>query len=221
MNHTIEPVQLTMVDQLILNSYKNLLDGLSNYLGEGLEIVLHSLEDLDHSVIKIVNGHHTGRTTGAPITDLALSMLKKINENDGQDYISYFTQNKSKQPLKSSTILIRGENDRVIGMICMNFYLNTPLYDILSVFQNQNSRLSETFHGNIDESICSFVERARAQVEANPMITPSLRNREIIAMLFRQNIFNHKNAVPVVANCLGISLNTVYLHLRHCKADMG
>lgn len=41
-------------------------------------MVLHSLEDTEHSVIKIINGHHTGRTEGMPITDLALQMLEEI-----------------------------------------------------------------------------------------------------------------------------------------------
>ena len=66
---------LSPTDKVILESYKILMDGLSAYLGEGYEIILHSLEDLDHSVIKIINGHYTERCEGAPITDLALTML--------------------------------------------------------------------------------------------------------------------------------------------------
>ena len=36
-------VELTKTDKAILNSYNKMLDGLSMYLGEGYEIVLHSL----------------------------------------------------------------------------------------------------------------------------------------------------------------------------------
>ena len=61
----------TETDFRILDSYKSVLDGLAAYLGDGYEIVLHSLHDLDHSVIKIINGHYTGRREGFPITDLA------------------------------------------------------------------------------------------------------------------------------------------------------
>ena len=70
---------LSPTDKVILESYKILMDGLSAYLGEGYEIILHSLEDLDHSVIKIINGHYTERCEGAPITDLALTMLEDLN----------------------------------------------------------------------------------------------------------------------------------------------
>lgn len=44
-----------------------------------------------------------------------------------------------------------------------------------------------------------------------------LRNREIVSKLYASGIFNIKDAVIQVADCLNISKNTVYLHLRHCK----
>ena len=75
-------LKLTSLDKKILHSYCQTLDGLSNYLGNGYEIVLHSLEDYEHSAIKVINGYHTGRTEGAPITDLALKMLEQIRRNE-------------------------------------------------------------------------------------------------------------------------------------------
>lgn len=81
---------LTKTDRMILESYKVVLDGLSTYLGEGYELILHSLEDLEHSVIKIINGHYTGRIEGAPITDLALAMLNKMKEKKEPEPLSYF-----------------------------------------------------------------------------------------------------------------------------------
>ena len=72
-------------------------DGLSAYLGEGYEIILHSLEDLDHSVIKIINGHYTERCEGAPITDLALAMLEDLNRRDSLEVKAYFNQ-KTERP---------------------------------------------------------------------------------------------------------------------------
>ena len=74
-------MHLTKTDRAVLESYKILCDGLANYLGEGYEIALHSLENYDSSVIKIINGYYTGRKEGAPITDLALHMLEDIKRN--------------------------------------------------------------------------------------------------------------------------------------------
>ncbi len=123
-------ITLSETDRRILESYSYFLDGLSQYLGNRIEIVLHSLENLDCSVIKILNGFYSGRTVGAPITDLALSMLSKINETGTNPYIIYFCKSKKNEPIKAATLAVYGEHQRIIGLVCMNFYLN-PHYVIL------------------------------------------------------------------------------------------
>ena len=96
---------LTAEDLRILDSYKTLAEGLAAYLGASYEVTVHSLGDLNHSVIKIMNGFHTGRTEGSPITDLGISMLKKLEANDSdQDYQVYFSKNTLGEPMKSTTI---------------------------------------------------------------------------------------------------------------------
>ncbi len=102
---------LTKADRLILDSYKPVLDGFSEYFGEGYELVLHSLEDLEHSVIKIINGHYTNREEGAPITDLALTMLERIRKQSSPHSLVYFNR-KNGSTLKSATIPIIGEGGR-------------------------------------------------------------------------------------------------------------
>ena len=214
---------LTPADRLVLEAYGNLLDGLAQYLGDGYEIVLHSLEDLERSVVKIVNGHHTGRTVGAPITDLALSMLARITQQEGAPAISYFTQNRKGEPLKAATIAIQGENRRIIGLLCINFYLNTPFAEVLAAFTPPAAapvRVIETFGENTAELVEEAVTRTRLQVDTQAAIPVSMKNRQVVAILYRQGIFNIKNAVDLVAAAMGISKNTVYLHLRHIKEEL-
>ena len=214
---------LTPADRLVLEAYGNLLDGLAQYLGDGYEIVLHSLEDLERSVVKIVNGHHTGRTVGAPITDLALSMLARITQQEGAPAISYLTQNRKGEPLKAATIAIQGENRRIIGLLCINFYLNTPFAQVLAAFTPPAAapvRVIETFGENTAELVEEAVTRTRLQVDTQAAIPVSMKNRQVVAILYRQGIFNIKNAVDLVAAAMGISKNTVYLHLRHIKEEL-
>ena len=90
-------ITLTPADKQILNSYCHLLDGLSSYLGDGYEMVLHSLEDYEHSAIKVINGYHTDRTEGAPITNMALSLLAQMHDGDtAENGITYFSKNAKK-----------------------------------------------------------------------------------------------------------------------------
>lgn len=213
------PIVLTPRDKQILYSYLPVLDGLAEYLGSGYEIVLHSLEDFDHSAIKVIHGEHTGRTAGAPITDLALDMLERIQEQRHTNHICYFTTNSKGEPLKSTTIIIRGTEGQPIGLLCINFYLNTPLSECIGMLSAGEGQVSENFtqtpsKETLDERVERLVQQARTRVENDQQVLPSLRNREIIAILNDDGLFQIKESVALVAQALGISKSTVYLHLR-------
>jgi predicted transcriptional regulator YheO len=208
------PVSFTEQDYVVLESYKMMLDGLSDYLGSAYELVLHSLDDLEHSAVKVINGHLTGRSEGAPITELALNMLERICSCSVQkDYVCYHGYNKDGHPLRSSTIAIRS-NGRIIGLLCMNFYMNTPLSEIFNTF-SAAPFISESYVQSVDDTIHVAVERAVAAVDLPE--NSSVRNREIIEHLNAAGIFRIKDAVKRVAKELNISKNTVYMHLRNLR----
>ena len=171
-------VMFTETDFRILDSYKSVLDGLAAYLGDGYEIVLHSLHDLDHSVIKIINGHYTGRREGFPITDLALSMLAKIEERPDTNCITYFNRNQKGEPLKSATIVIRNHSRMAIGLLCINFYMNTSVFQFLQSMtppaaQTPDSPVEESYVEKVDELI---VQAKRFRTTA-PFQTPTKTKR--------------------------------------------
>lgn len=221
MNHY---AQLTATDKIILESYKSVLDGLSEYLGSGYEMILHSLDDIDHSAIKVINGHYTGRKEGSPITDLALEMLGKINKCDNNNKnLIYINQSQTGGRIRSATIPITGEGDQIIGLLCINLYMDLPLnlfLENLIKIPDGNYSVVETFANNSDELILTTLNKAKLAIHNNAAITISNRNKEIIAILFQKEIFNLKDAVVKVAEYLGISKNTVYLHLRNLQNSM-
>lgn len=215
---------LTAEDLRILDSYKALAEGLAAYLGASYEVTVHSLEDLSHSVIKIMNGFHTGRTEGSPITDLGISMLKKLEANDSDtDFQVYFSKNKLGEPMKSTTIAIRGKGRRIIGLLCINLYLGTPIIHYLSELLPQDSSVftAENFAENSVNAVEQKLQEARNQVLSDESILPSMRNKEIIRLLQSRHVFELKNSVELVANELGISVNTVYFHLRNLTKTSG
>ena len=213
-------ITLSSREKRVLESYASMVEDLAAYLGAGYEIALHSLENFEHSVIKIINGYHTGRKEGAPITDLALSMLKQLNEQKGKPHgIRYFTKNRKGETLKSTTIPVLGDNDRIIGLLCINFYLNTPVNDVLSSFfssmeGNLMPTQQETFAEDSAELLISSVEELERAVKEDDSIPLSQKNKEIIRRLYLKGVFSFKGSVEMVAEHLDISPNTVYLHLR-------
>ena len=211
----------TRVDRAVLESYKTLCEGLANYMGDGYEIVLHSLENYDSSVIKIINGYYTGRKEGAPITDLALHMLEDIRRNNGKDYLAYYSKNKKGEPMHSTTIAIRSENEKIVGLLCINFYLNTSLASIIGTLMKTDEGVSrsrgENFADSPSQLVGDTIAETKRVIMANADIPVHDKNKEIVAQLYSKGFFKLKNSVVECADALGISKNTVYLHIRSCK----
>lgn len=212
-------MKLTKTDRAILDSYAAMIEGLSVYLGSVYEISLHSLEDYDHSVVKIMNGYHSGRSAGAPLTDLALNMLKRIEDHGlaaTDSHISYNAINSMGERLKSSTIPILGENDRVIGILCINMYLDSPFSEVLESITGTGAEPTEQEHFSVNtiDTIHQAIADARLQILRDPSISSVNKNKELIRLLNDKGIFSIKNSIRQVADALGISINTVYLHLR-------
>ncbi|HHZ9476319.1 TPA: helix-turn-helix transcriptional regulator [Enterococcus faecalis] len=204
-----------------------MLDGLGNFFGSTHEVILHSLENLESSAIKVINGHFSNRKEGAPITDMALKMLSQVESEHDYAVKPYYNKNQKGVILKSSTIPVIGENDRIIGLICINMHLEMPLIDYLqdllpSGQQNdmsQELKNSEHFSDNIDELITTSLTKVKQAVESDPNVSHLNQNKEIVIHLYDQGIFNLKDSVIKIADRLGISKNTIYLHIRNHKKE--
>lgn len=218
---------LTETDKAILNSYNTLINHLGDYLGEGYEIILHSLETLDNSVINIYNGHYSNRVVGSPITELALSMIATLNGEGSDHPLTYFNTSKSGTRMKSCTIPIKGENDRIIGLVCMNFYMNISIETFVSQLTNVKNYdhpqevkpAVESYSQTSSELLVEAVKNVESQVINDATISQQNKNGEIIRLLNDKGIFNLKDSVVEVADLLHISKNTVYMHLRKLKSE--
>jgi predicted transcriptional regulator YheO len=209
--------KLSASDRLILDSYITMMEGLADYFGEAFEFVLHDITDFDHSIVKIINGSHSGRREGSPITDLALSMLEKIQANDAsRPFMCYTSKSKYGRPVKSTTIVIFGERKKIIGLLCVNFYLDSPLTALLQNFSLDpgTDYVTENFSSDSDELIMRALDKVKSGVDADDSVPLYLKNKEIITILYHQGIFKLKNAVQDISAELGISKSTVYMHIR-------
>lgn len=205
-------------DHAILASYFPVVDGIAALIGEHCEIVLHSLEFLEHSAIYIVNGHNTDRKIGSPITDRALWSLHHMQT----DSVSkpYFTRAKSGVLMKSVTIAIRNGKQHVIGLICININLDIPVSQFLNSFiAPQETEGSVNFASSVEDLVAQTIENTIIEVKNDRNISNSNKNRHIVTALFEKGIFDIKDAINQVADRLEISRHTVYLYIRQLKQD--
>lgn len=216
--------KLTDVERVRLHSYFDLADSFADLVGPHCEIVIHSLENLEHSVVKIVNGHHTGRTVNSPITDLGLRMLKLYQKTNECVSKSYFTNSKTGGLMKSTTCILKGDEGSVIGLFCININLSLPFPEIIQTLMPEPNQLAllnnqqETFSSNAHDVIHAAVEKAVEEVDLNSDINLKMRNKSIVHLLYENGVFELKDATNIVADHLNITRHAVYKHLRDFKS---
>ncbi len=212
-----ENIALTPEDQQILDGYKPVVDAIGQIFGSSCEVVLHSLNDLSHSVVWIHNGAKTGRKIGSPVTDKALSILATLKESSRVNSGLYFTQTAQGHRMRSSTTIIRGLSGKPIGLLCINFDVSTPFNELAEIMlspQRQHEHDNEHFAIDLDDLLRNQVHKVQQEVMADPMIPPRQKTKEIILRLHDAGVFKLRRSVTRVANMLKISRDVIYMHLR-------
>ena len=210
-------VSLSPQDRLILEGYKPLVDAIGQLFGDCCEVVLHSLEDLSHSVIWIHNGAKTGRKIGSPVTDKALSVLRQCEQTGSNFSKLYLTQTVNGATMRSTTTVIKGIAGNPIGLFCINFDISMPfnqLAHILVETKSEGEGGGEHFAIDLDDLFLTKVRQVEQEVKNDPNIPVRRKTYEIIVRLSDEGVFKIRKAVPRIAKVLNISRDVIYMHLR-------
>ena len=215
-----QQIRLDESDRRVLKALEPVVDAIATLFGNNCEVLIHSLEDLSRSVVKIANGHVTGRSLGSPITDLGIKTIRNADDSSSDVVGSYFSKTSTGKTLKSVTALIRNEN-KPIGMLCINLDLSVPLEDVLNTFAvNWNGsgvESPENFAMSSEELIHVTLDKAIEKMSRERQISANTRNKKIVQELHQQGIFDIKGAVDMVAKELGVSRYTIYNYLREIR----
>lgn len=209
------------------------LEALHKTLGSCFEGVLHDLSDPEHSLVYVV-GEVTGRTAGAPITDLVLRVLR-THGNEAPDLIGYETRTRDGRRLKSTTVFLRNSGGKIVGCLCLNLDLtkfdlavaalgeltNTSNVEAVLSPEGQGGGGGETFAQTVEEVLAQLVgqvlEKAGKPV---PMMEREDKIR-VVQQLDRRGAFLVRGAVEYVANMLGVSKYTIYSYLEESRVPRG
>lgn len=95
--------------------------GVAKLFGNNCEVAIHDFTNgFEETIIFIENGHISGRKLGDSISEKALRLLKD-NKNSLQDEYNYYSRTSSGRIVKSSTVYIRDENSKIVGMFSINY----------------------------------------------------------------------------------------------------
>lgn len=213
--HSSQPERL--LPELLLTNLKKLAKVLVATLGNQCEVVIHDLYDLEHSVVWI-EGDVTGRKPGAPMTDLG---MEKIQKGETADLPNYRTETADGQLLKSSSTFIVNEEGEVVGAFCINWNVST-LIAAEQVLKNlvqitDGEPVKETFVDDVTEIIEKATERAVLEMGKPLALMEKVDKVSLVQLLDQKGIFQLRRAVPIVADLLGVTRQTVYNYLEEAE----
>ena len=231
------------VPNVLLQHYVKLTEFLGQALGPDYEVALHDLTDKNRSIIAIANNHVSGREIGAPLTNVALSILHDKSYETSDYRLHYYGVSINGKDLRSNTMFIK-QDGRLIGMLCINF--DDSRYRAIS---NQLMGLChpDIFVEDVVLPVAMEAGATSAAVSARPTpekfrnsteaVTIDAINRElehlgvtadrltseerlkIIGALESNGIFLLKGAVKDVASGLQCSQASIYRYLSQLKSE--
>lgn len=219
----------------ILTQYIPLVEFLGKALGPDYEIALHDLSGgiSSSSVVAIANGFNSGRSVGAPITSKALEFISG-KAYEYEDYkVNYTGRTGSGVVTRSSTMFIKDDNEKLVGMLCVNYNttrLNDTVNRMLALFQlppvsdpaageevpPAHDPGAEYFNSSIENLISSMlhVSAPRERLTQEEKI-------DIVRNLNRKGVFQIKGAVSEVAVQLCSSEASIYRYLGKINKEQG
>lgn len=224
LNFYVKKNKLDKRDKELLKSIEPIVTAVSRVFGRNCEVILHSLEDPSHSVIKIENQHITKRKVGSPLTDLAIKTLMKASETKEDVIGSYYTRTEDDKLFKSITALIKNSDGFPVGMFCINIDISADFSEFIKDFipnniTTSNNTTSEHFVSDINDLVDKALEKSMNEIVRKKGLSNRERNYQIISKLLNKNIFDIKGSIETVAEHLGMSKYTIYSYLRKIKEN--
>lgn len=204
----------------ILQSYFSMADMIAETFGSSCEAVVHDLTHPKNSVIYVANNKVTGRAPGQSFDHLVKQVL--LNKNFNNDHVSNYVFELGDKKIKSSSILIRDENDSVIGMLCINIDLTAyyQQYQLLSEFlPNITSPTKQDSPAEVS-GISSVIDELIDNIIGTNDTSGFKKkdNLEIIDFMDKKGIFMVKGAVDKIAARLNVSKVTIYNYLDEVRS---
>ena len=202
----------------------NLAKGIARQFGPNCEVVVHDLctEELENSIVAIENGHISGRRVGDGPSHVVWEALK-ADPGKLEDRLAYLTRTEDGKILKSSTIFIRDNEGKVVGIFAINYdiTLMKAMEDQLRVFTATDvpSEEPETITHNVNDLLEELIKQS-AKLVGKPV---ALMNKEdkvkAIRFLNDSGAFLITKSGQRVCNFFGISKYTLYSYIDEAKGD--
>lgn len=198
-----------------------IVEGIAKTYGSNCEVVLHEVVDSKMSIIAIYNGHVTGRSIGSPM--LGIGKKNVSNKSRSEDIFNYRNVTSDGKVLKSSTMFIKDEEDKVIGCLCINIDISSlivvqnTITDLVCTDKRMEKKLENIASTDVKDILKNIVEQTLS-IEGKPAKYMKKEEKiDIVRKLDKQGAFLIKGAIDYVSEVLCVSRFTVYNYLDEIK----
>ena len=199
--------------------------GIAATFGNQCEVVLHNLSRPRTSIVEIVNNTVTGRSVGDGIRELVWSVLRSPNFTDDM-LTNYRTTALDGKDVKSTTILIRDEANRIVGALCINLDLSAfsnmkkSLDDLTRVTQlgPPPDKVIQVKNADVIDVLDHIAEGTIEEYRKPASELSREEKIEIVRYLDEKGVFRIRGSVDRIAGKLGTSRYTIYNYLGSVRA---
>ncbi len=202
---------------------KRVAKGIAGQFGRNCEVVIHDLrgEDTEHSIIAIENGHVTGRSVGDGPSHIVLESLKG-GPDAPEDRVSYLTKTSDGRVLRSTTLYIRDDEGKVIGLMGINYDISmmVAVDEVLRDFTGTDIQTvePEAISRNVADLLDELLEHS-VRIVGKPTTLMSKDDKiRAIKFLDDNGAFLITKSGPKVCQYFGISTYTLYSYLDEIRS---
>lgn len=221
------------MNSAMIKQYEKLIEFLSKTLGPNYEITLHDLSSRENSIVAIANGHISGRTVGAPLTNLALKIIAD-KRYETEDYLlNYNGITVGNKVLRSSTLFIKDEAGKLVGLLCVNFddsryqdlstqllllchpdeFVDKNLFTAAEEPPGEGAFEPESFHNSISAVADEVLRQVMGDTGVPPERMTQAEKLCVLDALDKKGVFLLKGAVQHMAKQLCCSQASIYRYL--------
>lgn len=218
-----------------IKQYKVLMEFLSKTLGPYYEITLHDISDRNKSIVAIENGSISGRTVGAPLTNIALKVIMDKSYKYANYKINYGGLTNGNKKLRSSTLFLKNAQNELEGLLCITFddsryaELSRQVLKLChpdsfvdidpSGDPNKQSGIEETYPETLSALIDNVILEALHELDTQVERLTQDEKMKIITILNNEKVFLLKGAVGIAAEKLACSQASIYRYLSKLKEE--
>lgn len=209
----------------MLQNLIDIADGIAKQFGQNCEVAIHDLSgDLEHSIIYIVNGHVTNRTPESGTSKVVLETMHK-DPSTVKDHLGYLTRTPDGKILKSSSMFIRDDNNKVHYILSINYDItqllsfNQAIKDLATTEPAPDNDQADQIVTNVNDLLDNLIKQSVELIGKPVAIMNKDDKMKAIQFLNDAGAFLVTKSGNKVSEYFGISKFTMYSYINEVKDE--